>query len=508
MSRKPILTNGNNHIDTPYISSSHKVMQYLRSSLRWPVNVTTTNTINFNSANNQKNIFSSANNPVNGIDASMNNQFVHRVRSCSDNCSSISEIDPLSRFPFSLSPSLSESSGYRSVHSSNGSSSGVSSTISDVGQEENIFKSLEDLEFNLGFDQSSSSDGIEVADFDDLDESQAISNSNSDTVTLLDFGESNLDARINELKELLRKSNSSTSINSNGEINNDDTIIDSQTKKQQQKNSASFLHDSTYTLCSPDRFAAYAEDDNDNCSDVTSKIISKRSNSLGIPVLNNKSVLLDNPPKKAVRFADMLGLDLESIRYMTPPDQSANLLKQECIRIKLEQLRQAKNQLNSLSTSPCPFDLPNYFNRSSSATSLNDTKKSTKQYYLVSKHFTSPTNIIPLIYDRQVMLECLYTKDSAAYGTVRVHNISFEKRVFTRLTDNEWQTSQDIYGWHSMNYENNNTDTFTFEIRLKKYDDSTTVPKQINFAICLQAANQEFWDNNLGWNYVLDVLER
>ncbi|CAF1503883.1 unnamed protein product [Rotaria magnacalcarata] len=490
MSRKPILTNGNNHIDTPYISSSHKVMQYLRSSLRWPVNVTTTNTINFNSANNQKNIFSSTNNPVNGIDASMNNQFVHRVRSCSDNCSSISEIDPLSRFPFSLSPSLSESSGYRSVHSSNGSSSGVSSTISDVGQEENIFKSLEDLEFNLGFDQSSSSDGIEVADFDDLDESQAISNSNSDTVTLLDFGESNLDARINELKELLRKSNSSTSINSNGEINNDDTIIDSQTKKQQQKNSASFLHDSTYTLCSPDRFAAYAEDDNDNCSDVTSKIISKRSNSLGIPVLNNKSVLLDNPPKKAVRFADMLGLDLESIRYMTPPDQSANLLKQECIRIKLEQLRQAKNQLNSLTTS------------------LNDTKKSTKQYYLVSKHFTSPTNIIPLIYDRQVMLECLYTKDSAAYGTVRVHNISFEKRVFTRLTDNEWQTSQDIYGWHSMNYENNNTDTFTFEIRLKKYDDSTTVPKQINFAICLQAANQEFWDNNLGWNYVLDVLER
>ncbi|CAM4886794.1 unnamed protein product [Rotaria socialis] len=508
MSRKPILTNDNDNIDAPYLSSSHKVMQYLRSSPRSAVNTRTTNTTNFNSANGQNEIFSSTDNPVNGIDASINNQFVQHVRSCSDNCSSASEIDPLSQVHFDLSPSLSDPGGYRSVLSSNASSSGVFSAFSDVCREENTFSSQEDLEFNLGFDQSGISDGIEVADRDDLDENQAISNRTSDTITLLDFDESNLNARIHELEGLLRKSNSSTSINSNGEINSDDIIIDSQTKKQQQKNSAPFLHDSTYTLCSPDRFAAYAEDDNDNSSDITPKIISNRSNSLSIPVLNKKSVLLDNPPKKVVHFADMLGLDLESIRYMTPPDQSANSLIQECIRIKLEQLRQAKSQLNLLSASPCPFDLPNYFNRSSSVTSLNGTTKSTKQYYLVSKHFTSPTNIIPLIYDRQVMLECLYTNDSTAYGTVRVHNISFEKRVFIRLTDNEWQTSQDIYGWHSMNYKNNNTDTFTFEIRLKKYDDSTKVPKQISFVICLQAANQEFWDNNLGWNYSLDVLER
>lgn len=193
---------------------------------------------------------------------------------------------------------------------------------------------------------------------------------------------------------------------------------------------------------------------------------------------------------------------------MTPPDHSASLMMQECIRMKLDQLRQAKSLSNSLSSSPSPFDLPTIFNRSSSLTSLAGPTKRTHQYYLISKYFTPPTDIIPLIYDRQVMLECLYTNDSIAYGTVRVHNLAYDKRVFVRLTEDDWKSFQDVYGWFSMNYKNNNTDTFTFEISLKKYDDPSKVPKQIYFAVCLQAGHREFWDNNLGWNYVLDVLER
>lgn len=191
---------------------------------------------------------------------------------------------------------------------------------------------------------------------------------------------------------------------------------------------------------------------------------------------------------------------------MTPPDQSTTSLIQECIRIKLEQLRLAKNQSNIFSTSPSPFDLPNSSNRSSAASTTP--AKPVKQYYLVSKYFTSPTNITPLIYSRQIILECLYTKDSIAYGTVRVHNCAYDKRVFARITENEWETKQDIQAWHSMNYANDNTDAFTFEIRLGKYNDETRVPKQIYFAVCLQAMCQEFWDNNQGWNYILHVLER
>jgi hypothetical protein len=196
---------------------------------------------------------------------------------------------------------------------------------------------------------------------------------------------------------------------------------------------------------------------------------------------------------------------------MTPPDQSTNSLIQECIRIKLEQLRLAKNQSNMSSISSSPFDLPNISNRlSSTPSSFESTtpRKPSNQYYLVSKYFTSPTDIIPFIYQRQIMLECLYTKDSTAYGTVRVHNCAYDKRVFARITENEWETSQDIQAWHSMNHPNDNTDAFTFEIRLGKYNDDRQVPKQIYFAICLQAMCQEFWDNNQGWNYILHVIER
>lgn len=306
------------------------------------------------------------------------------------------------------------------------------------------------------------------------------------------------------------------------QFNNDDTITSDRIKQQQRP---SFLHDSTHTLCPHDRFSDYLEED-EHENEVITNGIGVRSNSLGIVPNNRKSILLDKPPKKVVRFADMLvcshplpisqrtsfslfqGLDLESIRYMTPPDQSTNSLIQECIRIKLEQLRFAKNQSN-LSSSPLPFDLPTTPNRSiSSSPSPSSPKKSPKQYNLVSKYFTPPTEIIPLIYQRQILLECLYTKDAIAYGTVRVHNCAYDKYVFVRITEDDWITSQDIQAWHSMNHPNDNTDAFVFEIRLRKYNDDSQVPKQIYFAVCLQAMCQEFWDNNRGWNYVLEVFER
>ena len=176
---------------------------------------------------------------------------------------------------------------------------------------------------------------------------------------------------------------------------------------------------------------------------------------------------------------------------MTPPDQSTTSLIQECVRIKLEQLRLAKTQLT----------ISNITNSSWLSTC-------SKQYNLVSKNFTSPTNVIPLIYDQKIMLECLYTKDSTVYGTIRVHNCTYDKSVFVHLSIDEWLTSYDIQAWHSMNYANDNTDIFTFEINLAKTNDNMTVPKRILFAVYLQAMWQEFWDNNQGQNYVLDVFAR
>ena len=344
----------------------------------------------------------------------------------------------------------------------------------------------------------------------------------SDATTSIDVGETNLDARISELEELLRNSYNATNMNDISYVfNNDDTITSDRIKQQRP----SFLHDSTHTLCPQDPFSDCSEED-EHENEVTSNGINARSNSLGIVQINRKSTLLDKPPKKVVRFADMLvcsieiisflcthsfvfvqGLDLESIRYMTPPDQSTNSLIQECIRIKLEQLRRAKNQ-SHISSSPLPFNHPNSPHCPTSSPSISSPKKSPKQYNLVSKYFTSPADIIPLIYQRQILLECLYTKDAIAYGTVRVHNCAYEKNVFARITENDWLSTQDIPAWHSMNHPNDNTDAFVFEIRLGKYNDDSQVPKQIYFAVCLRTMCHEYWDNNRGWNYVLDVCER
>jgi hypothetical protein len=177
---------------------------------------------------------------------------------------------------------------------------------------------------------------------------------------------------------------------------------------------------------------------------------------------------------------------------MTPPDQTATSIIQECVRLQLGQLHLTKTQLDisKQSTSSLLLSSP------------------TKQYNLISKNFISPINIIPLIYEKKVLLECLYTKDSTAYGTIRVHNFSYDKRVFIRLTQDEWKTSNDIEAWYSMSYPHDNTDTFTFEITIQKSTDDITGPKRILFAICLQSMSQEFWDNNQEWNYVLDVFER
>ena len=130
------------------------------------------------------------------------------------------------------------------------------------------------------------------------------------------------------------------------------------------------------------------------------------------------------------------------------------------------------------------------------------------KYNLVSRNFTSPTNIVPVIYDQQILLECLYTKDATAYGTIRVHNLAFEKHVFVRVTEDEWTSYSDIQAWHSMNHAYDNTDGFTFQICLGKWSDESQGPKRVLFAVCLKAMSQEYWDNNQNSNYVLDVLER
>ncbi|CAF1137123.1 unnamed protein product [Adineta steineri] len=447
-----LLKKSPNNTNTSYLSSNDKVRHYLQNSTCG----STINSITMLTKPSTNNSFT----------------FQRRLRSCSENdsisssSSSSSVLDEFSRSNSSIQSSLSDPIAHSSITSSN-------------------ISSEEDIDFSIGFDQ------ISDDDFDDDDNHYISNKNNSDAVTLL--GEAVLDARLNEFDEFNRQSSNSTIVNGVYYVNKDDTIKDNGTKQQRR---ATFLYDSTNTLCSEDCFSAYAENDSGDEEDEHINGINIRSNSFSILRFDAKSTLLSKAPKKVVRFADMMGLDLESVRYMSPPDQTTSTLIPECVRHQFGQLRFGKNLA----------DVPSIITRRATISSPPSTP--VKQYNLLSKNFTSRTNIIPTIYENKVLLECLHTKDSTAYGTIRVHNCAFDKNVFIRLSQDEWNTSIDIEARHSMNYSHDNTDTFTFEINLPKSNNDKLEPKRFLFAVCLQAMWQEFWDNNQGWNYVLDVSEK
>lgn len=154
-----------NGVDAPILSSNHKVIHYLQNS---------THCANTNHASNSFITFPKSSELCHVKEPpkinSHSHQFQHRLRSCSDNGSPCSVFDTLSRSDLSLGSSLSDPGGHFSIFSSNTSSSGICSTSSDVGQEEGASTSSEDLDFNLGFDQISDNDDIEIANLNEIDD--------------------------------------------------------------------------------------------------------------------------------------------------------------------------------------------------------------------------------------------------------------------------------------------------------------------------------------------------
>jgi hypothetical protein len=251
------------------VDANDKVIHYLQNSTRYSPN---NSLLTIEKSSLSKGLFPSQ----------------HRIRFCSEN-------DSLFSSASSILDSLSRSD------------SGIESGLSDpIAHSISNILSEQELDFNIGFDQ------INNEDFNDED-SQCILNKNNagklnkheislfpfvfkDAMTLL--GESTIDARINELEEFLSQSSTSTIFNDDYEFNNDDAITADHVKQPQQ---AGFLHDSTHTLCSRDRFSAYTKDDDER---ITGFGI--RSNSLNILQIDNKSTFLEKAPKKVVRFADMM----------------------------------------------------------------------------------------------------------------------------------------------------------------------------------------------------------
>ena len=163
-------TNDTNSVDASILSSNHKVIHYLQNSTHCSTNNHTSNPlIVFPKTSSQTpDLSNEKETPKNHTH--QHSQSQRRIRSCSDNGSASSVVDTLSRSDLSLGSNLSDPGGHFSMFSSNTSSSGICSTSSDAGHEENASTSSEDLDFNLGFDQISDNDDMEVANLDEIDD--------------------------------------------------------------------------------------------------------------------------------------------------------------------------------------------------------------------------------------------------------------------------------------------------------------------------------------------------
>lgn len=102
-----------------------------------------------------------------------------------------------------------------------------------------------------------------------------------------------------------------------------------------------------------------------------------------------------------------------------------------------------------------------------------------------------------------VCLENVILRDYTVEGTIKVKNITFEKRVFVRLSLDEWETSED----HEATYVPgpgfcgaDTFDTFSFKVDISP---SFDVKKKIQFAVCYCESDNEHWDNNGSHNYCI-----
>ncbi|VDD79164.1 unnamed protein product [Mesocestoides corti] len=95
------------------------------------------------------------------------------------------------------------------------------------------------------------------------------------------------------------------------------------------------------------------------------------------------------------------------------------------------------------------------------------------------------------------------------YGTIKVKNTTFVKRVKLRVTCDRWVTQKDYPAVHNAQLSNKGGNTtydtfmFNFHVDVSKM----RAPRDLQFAVCYQAGENgscgEYWDNNDGCNYVV-----
>jgi len=223
------------------------------------------------------------------------------------------------------------------------------------------------------------------------------------------------------------------------------------------------------------------------CSDEQSRTVAKQHSgeeeddefdTITVPRRSTSLKTGKTPPqasarrKKEVRFADALGLDLESVKHIMntsePPIVPASAVKHLMLRSE-------------------SADFTPYRRR------------------LLHACFSQPgmsRNFAERVVQRRVSLETCLVAPNSIDGVVRVANIAYEKHVSVRYTMNGWLTFSDVHASYVHGSSNGSTDQFRFSIALP--NNFGIVGNAVEFSVKYDAGgggDSVFWDSNYGANY-------
>ncbi|TGZ70943.1 hypothetical protein CRM22_002908 [Opisthorchis felineus] len=176
------------------------------------------------------------------------------------------------------------------------------------------------------------------------------------------------------------------------------------------------------------------------------------------------------PGQKVVRFADALGLDLESVRHVFDQENPPKIPASATFDLEID-------------------------------TDESIAKLGAKQFRMCFSQPGSAANFIRRVLDQTVCLEDAHVEmpRGVLNGTIRVRSLGFEKRVFVRATYNDWSTYCDTTASYVQGSHDGATDRFSFSL---VFPDTMVPGRRAQFAIRYDAhTGEQFWDNNFGQNY-------
>ncbi|CAD6197933.1 unnamed protein product [Caenorhabditis auriculariae] len=227
--------------------------------------------------------------------------------------------------------------------------------------------------------------------------------------------------------------------------------------------------------CSPD--SGFSSDDG-SLEPLKTRCRIERAKTLPSALRRSRS----KQSEKRVRFADTLGLDLEKLQYFVKEENPALSFAARTIaplELPPSFLGEGSSQLISSASSACRLVLSNFNYRS-------------------EHEYNDKTRLA------RVCVVALRASGSTVVGQVNLLNVAFDKTVTIRYTTNKWETQEEVVaGFSHRMFGTEDIDAFNFSIVLP----NKLKAGRCEFCVQYAVSGEQFWDNNDGANYVVDVIE-